>query len=393
MIEVGLGASQKQDPFEAGKEAALSARIMIEKNPPVFAFVFSSVEFAKNQLLDGIKSVLGDIGITGCSASMVFSSLGLSNYGVTILLIASKEFIATNSLVTKKQASDTERLGQLVAGNLLQNIKKTRHICLYFADAFLESPSSIIKGMQFKLGGSFPIIGGFASDNLKFTQTYQYSQKEVVSSGITSCLFWGPLNFTANIKHGWLPIGRPRIVTKAQNNIIYEIEGLPAIKIYEYFFGNSAQELKKKYFSALSVRYPLGVYIKEENSYILRNVLSPGPDGSLTVQGDVPQNSEIRLMIASRQTCLEATRESIGEVINFFKNKKIYFCIFFESVWRQKLLGIEIEDQFRIIKNLMGKVPFIGFSTYGEEVPFKAIEFRGKSFLHNDGFLALGFGE
>ncbi|MEK9149712.1 MAG: FIST C-terminal domain-containing protein, partial [Candidatus Desantisbacteria bacterium] len=198
-------------------------------------------------------------------------------------------------------------------------------------------------------------------------------------------LWTGGINFGIGIRHGWKPLGRPRQVTAAHRNIIKTIENKPAVNVYEDYFGKKIKELRYPMLARMAILYPLGIYLAAEHDYILRNVLGVLEDGSLIFQGDIPQGSEIRIMIGTKESALEAAKEAAQEAKAALSGRQIKTALIFDSISRNKLLGRAAFSEIEIVKDTLGKdVPIMGFYTYGELAPLKALDYRGESYFHNE---------
>jgi hypothetical protein len=195
-------------------------------------------------------------------------------------------------------------------------------------------------------------------------------------------------------------LGKPRTITKSGGNIIYEIDGEPAVKIYEEYLARGLSELQKE-IRRISILYPIGMYLAGEQEYLLRNILSIENNGSLRPQGNVIEGSTIRLMIGTKESCLNATRQALNgakkilfaPIVEITKSEIKNFVFVFDSVSRYMLLRREANQELEIIKEGFGKdTPIIGLYTYGEQAPLKAISYQGQSYFHNQTIAVLNIG-
>lgn len=393
-MNIGLGFSTQKDPVRAAKEAARLASVHLHGDCASLGFVFSTVDLSCDTLLKTIVTSLnGSVPLIGCSGSALIYNEEILRQGLAIMLVSFPKSVQFNiasvkGLKTKTALAAGEELGK----NLLYGFKDVpRDLSVIFSDGLMEDGTHLIYGLQERLGKSFPLAGASASDNLSFTKTYLYFNNEAFSDGACGILFGGKLNFGLGAKHGWKPLGKPRYVSKCQGNVVYEIDGLPAIKVYEEYFASDLAELRKK-LKYISVLYPIGVYLAGEEEYLLRNLLSIREDGSLVFQGDVPENSMIRLMIGTKESCLtaamaaaeEAQRGLSSRVGEFRKSEGGNFVLVFDSISRYILLRRDARRELKIIKETVGAdTPVIGLYTYGEQAPLRAIGYHGQTYFHN----------
>lgn len=403
-MDIGIGLSTEKDPILAAKEASGTARINLSPSSKIdLAIVFSSIDLACPTLLKTIGGFLGGAPLIGCSGAAIISDKGIFKHGLVILLLTFPPGLYFNVAVTKEIRTRTPVIsGEELGEKLLYGSRDTRRdLSVVFSDGLIDDGSGFIYGLQERLGKSFPLIGGSASDNLRFFRTYLYFNREVLTDAAVGVLLGGgKLNFGMGIKHGWKPLGKPRQVTLSQGNAVFEIDGLPAVKLYEEYLAQNTAELKKN-LKHISILYPLGIYLSGEDEYLLRNLVSIENNGALRFQGDIPQDSQVRLMIGTKESCLNATHQAaeeaktglFGPAFNITKKGTKYFVLVFDSISRHMLLRREAYKELEIIKEKFGQdTPIIGLCTYGEQAPLKAINYRGRAYFHNQTITILAIG-
>lgn len=391
-ISVGIGVSQKEDSIKAIREALLEAKLSINKEKIDLVILFTTAEHSHANTIKTIANFLGPIPILGCSGAAVISNNGIFRKGLCILLLSFTKAIYFNTAGVKDiQLKTALKAGEELGNKLLYGFHGIqRDLAIIFSDGMIEEGSNFIYGLQEKLGTSFPLIGASASDNLHFLKTYTYFNHEVTNNSACGVILGGKLIFNWGIKHGWKPIGKPRSVTKAKANIVYEIDNEPAARVYEEYLARDLIELRKE-LRRISIFYPIGIYLQGEEEYLLRNIHSIENDGSLIFQGNIPEGSSIRLMIGTKESCLEAAQQAINEVQNGMHSKKISLILIFDSISRYILLGRGAIKELEIIKSTVGQnTPIIGIYSYGEQAPLRAINYQGRTHFHNQTINILG---
>lgn len=393
-IQAGIGLSTAKDHIKAVKEAVGQARIHIYENKIDLAIVFSSLEFAHGTVLSTIADLIGPAPLLGASSLAVISNQGIFKYGLMVMLLSMPGGVCFNTaLVRKISTKSITSAGEELGEKLLSGFRDVhRDLSITFSDGLIQGGSGLIFGLQERLGRSFPLAGASASDNLAFAKTYVYFNGEALTDAACGILLGGKLNFGLGAKHGWKPLGKPRSITKSKGNIVEEIDGAPAVKLYEEYFAKDIAELKKD-LKRISIFYPLGIYLSGEEEYLLRNILSIEDDGAIVFQGDVPQESLVRLMIGTQESCLAATRQAAEEVKNSLLGHRSNFALIFDSASRYMLLGRQANKELEIIKEVLGEdTPIMGLYTYGEQAPLKAINYLGRTYFHNQTVTILGIG-
>lgn len=393
-IWAGVGISKDIDSYLAGKSAARLALEEMSADDPDMLFVFSSARFDQQKLLQGIKTVAPDAPLVGCTDAGEITSKGPDNKSVVILALKSNVLRMSIGL-GKRISYDPRAAGQETAHEAIMNLKQgKRHFFMMFPDGLKGNVADIIRGCQEVLGTSFPIVGGSSADDFLFNKTYQFFENNLHTDSVPGILFCGDIEVGIGARHGWYPIGKPLKVTKAEANVIHELGGYPAAKIYEDYFGKRVAELRDEPLARMAIMYPLGMSIPGEEECIVRNALRVERDGSLVCAGEVPDGSEIRVMMGSRETALKAARKAAEIAMEGLRRKKPRIVFVFDSVSRHKLFGRMSSVEIDIIKEVFGQgVKIIGFYTYGEQAPLGATINLGQAFFHNETIVVVAIGE
>ena len=395
IMNVSLGFSQLEDPILAANEAIGQAKIGLRNAPATLAFIFNSIEFAHPSVLKTANNLLGEIPILGCSSLGIMTNQGVFKHGFAILLVSLSQQTFFNVAAIKDINKKNPLLsGKELGDKLLFGFKNVpRGLSIILSDMLITEGTHLINGLQESLGKSFPLIGASASDNFKNHKTYQYLNQEMLTESCSGILFGGKFNFGFGIKHGWFALGKMRCVTSCSGNVIKEIDGLAAVKLYEDYFAKNTLDLAKE-LRRISIYYPLGIYLPGEKEYLLRNIISIKDDGSLVTQGDIPQNSKIRLMISTQDSRLAAAVAACEEAKRNLGTQKIKFLIVFVSAARFSILGRQNNIELCVIKDVFGEnTPLIGIYTNGEQAPLKSINYLGRTYFHNHSINILAIGE
>jgi len=395
-INVALGTSENHDPVQAAVEALNQAKEKLGSQKIDLCILFTSSNLTHPNILKTIHNYLTeDVQVYGASGIAVISNEGKTlRYGLTVALLSFSENIYFNSAFVSDISAKTpsiagEELGEKLSFGF-KNIRRDFGVLL--SDGYIYDASAFLNGLKRRLGLSFPIVGGCASDNLKLHKTFLYYNNAIINDSACGLVFGGKLNFGIGIKHGWKPLGKMRSITSSNANVIYEIDNQPAAKIYEEYFSMNINQLRKE-LKRISILYPIGIFLEGEDEYLLRNLLYIDESGALIFQGSVPEQSSIRLMIGTKESCIDAARQAAEEVKKNFLGRTINFVLVFDSVSRYTLLRREAEEEINTIKGVLGKeTPIAGFYTFGEQAPLKSINYQGQSHFHNQSIAILAIG-
>ena len=281
------------------------------------------------------------------------------------------------------------------AARLSSNLKDaTKQLYVMFSDSLSGNAADILRGAQEVRGTSFPIIGGSATDNLKFQRSYQYLNNDIYNDSVVGLLAAGNIKIGIGNAHGWQPIGRPHKVTRSRLNIIKEIDGRRACTLYEEYLRKTSDELKMEGIAKMGSSYPLGMELEGKKEYLMRVPLKIGDDGSLILNAEIPEGKDINLMIGDKKSALEATERSCSQALRGIRKSSIRFALVFSDIGRFLLLRKDSTREIDIIKEAMGKdVPFFGCYTCGLYAPITSQGYSGQSYFHNQSISITVFSE
>lgn len=392
-ICVGLGTSECPEAFLAGKEAARRACQNAQENFLDVLIVFASSKFNQHDLLRGIKSICQDAIIIGCSTAGEITPQGSLKDSVSVMGFKSDGLRFSTGLGCGL-SQDARGAGQRCAQEAIRAKIHKRHAFIMLPDGLSGNGADAIRGAQEVLGTSFPIVGGSAGDDYLFQKTYQYYHDKVFSDSIVGILLGGDICVGVGTRHGWHAIGKAHEVTKAHGNIIEKLDGVEALKIYHDYFGEEAENLRRLSWAKIGTIYPLGMSIPDEDEYLIRYAFKATAGGALVCAAEVPEGTQVRLMIADKEGVLNAAREASLRAKEGLKDAKISAVIIFDSIARKRILGRQAKEEIEVIKKTLGEeAPIIGFYSYGEQAPLRAERYIGKSYFHNETVVVLCIAE
>jgi hypothetical protein len=324
---------------------------------PNFAIVFSSPK----QAISEIQAIMlkRNIDLIGCtSAGEIVDDLVLEHAIVALLLEVPEG--AYKSYVQHIEPGMTAgSTAELMATQV--QLSYTQPSILLLSSGIKNDGSEIVKGIQHVLGKDVTLVGGLAGDDLQLVKT------EVFNNHVTSDNGIAMVAFDANIIElkglaisGWKSIGPVLEVTRSENNVVYEIDNTPAMKLYNRFVGLSDQ---KHIVLEEGVKYPLQVY-REDGTTVLRAPLFSTEDGGLMFPGGIKEGEKVHFCVPPDFDVIDST---VQEFANYGKqaNTEADAMILFSCFARHIAFGPMIRKEIQGIRAVWNK-PMIGFFTYGE---------------------------
>ncbi len=371
-IQAGVGLSKNSDSYQAGYEAAKTALDRAGVAEPDFMIAFASASFDQPEVVRGIRGAGGKALFVGCTDAGEITNEGPTQKAVAVMAIAAPE-VSFYTGLGRGIKNGAREAGAAVAREVKTKADKPLRAFIMFPDVLTGNGADIVRGVLDVLGPHFPVVGGAAGDDFLFEKTYQYRDDEVASGAVAGVGLAGTFTIGIGVRHGWLPIGLPMKVTKAAGAVLHELDGKPAIHIYEDYFGQKADELRKEALARLAITYPLGLKIPEyAEEYLIRDPITVDEKGSITCAAEIPEGSEVRLMIGSKEKAVEAAQDAARHLMKEFEidHTRPKFALMFNCIAREKLFGQKANDEIQAVMKIIGPdVPLLGFYTYGEQAP------------------------
>src|SRR5919112_3850617 len=286
--KAAVGTSYHHNPNVAGHEAAEEALTKAGVSKPDFVFMFATVGYDQRSVLRAVREVTGGAPLSGCSGEGTISGdyANESNFSVVVMVISSEELRWRNGLATGIGA-DSRATGQLVAQTLSSDLSADAVGLFVFPDGLTANVDHFLAGLEDNLSSDqfLPIWGGCPVGDFALDQSYQYCDDEVVSDGVAYALLSGEAQPAWAIGISYIPIAGERTVTRSQGNVIYEIDGKPALEVLgEYLPDPALTENWGRYILTFALCFRAPSYMKDEE-YTFRTIPSVNKaDGSITVQ-------------------------------------------------------------------------------------------------------------
>ncbi|MCG9791625.1 FIST signal transduction protein [Flavobacterium algicola] len=288
------------------------------------------------------------------------------------------EFEKSSFIIERENVLDYGKNAKELGAVLYSKIPKDnlKHLFVVSEGSFVNG-SSLINGLEADIDTTISITGGMCGDDARFEKTLASYKEDPKEGEVILIGFYGDsLEITFASYGGWIPFGPERIVTKSEANILYEIDGQPALDLYRKYLGEKSNELPQA-----SLLYPLNVTPPEKNEPVVRTILNiDDNEQSMILAGDVPLNSKVQLMMASVDGIAEGAQFAAEFAMKDRINKP-EFALIVSCIGRKLVMNQRVEEELEQVKEVLGeRVPLAGFYSYGEMAPFngsKACE------LHN----------
>lgn len=331
--------------------------------------VFGSVKrFTEGKLASFLKNRYPTAQIVGCTTSGEINPSGVHDDSIQITAILWEK---TMQRVAHVKMSGMQNSFETAAGLAKQLAADSLRTVLVFSDGLNSNGSELLLGFQSVLG-DIPIVGGLAGDGGAFVKTLQLFNGEISDNLMIAIgLYGSSLVTSSGALGGWKPYGPPRKITRSVKNVVYEMDGKPALPLYRMYIGDAYA----KGLPGSGLKFPLAI-IEEGKRDVekIRTLLAVDPaNNSLTFAGNVEEGETVRLCQTNHDRLVEGAGGAAHLVTDGLKpgvtnQPGLALCV--SCVGRKGVMAEQVSDEIKMVQQILGpQTVLTGFYSYGELAP------------------------
>jgi small ligand-binding sensory domain FIST len=186
----------------------------------------------------------------------------------------------------------------------------------------------------------------------------------VATDALSGVLFAGSVPLATGIAQGCAPVGPVHRVTASDRNIVFQLDGRPALQVLFEDLGVSSIAGLKAQADVLNAALP--VENSDRSEYLVRNILAVDPDRGLVVLGDLMTNGAPLLFCRrDRESAVADMRAMVDDIAGRLPGVP-RAAVYVTCVARGPNLFGEESEEVALIRERLGPVPLIGFFANGE---------------------------
>jgi len=272
------------------------------------------------------------------------------------------------------------KLGAELAGAHLSAI-------LVLSDGTRVNGSALVRGLREAVGDALPIVGGMAGDGTHFQTTMVGAGAAPAPRVVAALGFYGrSLSIGHGSIGGWNVFGPLRTITKSAGNVLYELDGKPALDLYKSYLGDEAEGLP-----ASALLFPLTIRPPGKSGHeVVRTIIGLDEAArSMIFAGDMPEGYVAQLMVGNTRNLIEGAGRAAQHAAAVGGSGD-RLAILVSCVGRKWLLGQRIAEEIEAVADALPAATQIGFYSYGEIAPHAH---SGVCELHNQTMTVTVFAE
>ncbi|HEY7532026.1 MAG TPA: FIST N-terminal domain-containing protein [Nitrospiraceae bacterium] len=254
----------------------------------------------------------------------------------------------------------------------------TESTFILFADPF----TTPIRDVLSLMGDRYPAgkaIGGLAGGGHDAGTNCLLLNDAVFHDGLVGVHLSGPLSVRTIISQGCRPIGERYIVTRAEQNVIYELGGKPALQRLQDIFESLESSHRRDAHLALH----LGIVIDEHGNrfergdFLVRNLVGADQQAGAIAIGDIVEEGQtVQFHLRDGESASEDLQVLLATDRTSHRTSPMGALLFSCCGRGQGLFGRPHHDS-RAVHDRSGNIPLAGFFAQGEIGPV-----GGRNFLH-----------
>ena len=339
-----------------------TTEVITNKSSVDLVTVFGETEeFVRNEHYDYLRERYPKAHIVGCSSSGNILGAQISESSMVAMAVC----FETARVVLKSATFEIGDDIMAVSHDLAAQIDKEglKHLFL-LTDGLNLNGSELARGFNEVI--DVPKTGGLAGDGARFEQTWVIADGHPQQKMIAALAFYGDsLMIGSGCYGGWSEFGTFKEITKSSANILYELDGRPALDLYKEYLGEYASDLPNS-----GLRFPLSIRKDENSPEVIRTLLGINEeDKSIIFAGNVPQGYTARLMKPNIDLLIQGAGHA-AEIAKM-QNDKSAFGLVVSCVGRKLVMSQLVDEELEAVAQELGdNVQLSGFYSYGEIAPF-----------------------
>jgi small ligand-binding sensory domain FIST len=370
----------ERDPRMAGEALAAGARRELHTCPADLAVLFLSPHYGEGagRLVSTIQEALGPRLLVGCSGEGVIGAGKEIENGAAAALWAA-HLPGTDLIPLRLGFSGLH--DRFAMGGWPENLNGGSEFppaLLVFADPFSTPMQELLPMLQDRYPGAL-VIGGLAGGGRDIGGNLLILNDEVLTEGLVGVALSGGLSIKTVVSQGCRPIGERYMVTKAEDNVIHELSGMPALRRLQGVYHSLDTDDRELAHRALHIGIAIDEHRErfDRGDFLVRNLIGADQETGAMVIGDVAQEGQtVQFQVRDARSAHDDLKHLLAACRSAERSPPLG-ALLFSCCGRGKGLFGQANHDISVIEEELGLIPLSGFFAQGEIGPI-----GGRTFLH-----------
>ncbi len=327
-------------------------------------FYFLSPDYPrKDAYLGELRQAYPSARLIGCTTGGEIADGGALEGSAVSAAVALERSTARVTETAVSDHADSYAAGKRLALDLAGD---TLSLIFVLSDGLKVNGSELVRGITDHAGRNVIVTGGLAGDGANFRQTGVGVDALPEAGKIAAVGFYGEsFKVSYGSIGGWKKFGPERIVTRSKGNILYELDGKPALDLYKSYLGDEAAKLPGS-----GLLFPLSIHPAADSTHdIVRTIVGIDEAAkSLIFAGDIPQGYVAQLMHGNTENLVHgaecAAASAIRDIGKVAAQQSL--AILVSCIGRNLLMGQRVSSEVETVQQALPGMPLVGFYSYGE---------------------------
>jgi small ligand-binding sensory domain FIST len=371
-VKAGGSLVLTADADAAARQAVADARASLGAEPPSFAVLFASADFASSApaLVAAVAEETGGVPLIGCVAQAVAGGAREVELGPAVSLWLASDLGPVETFAME--------FVETASGGAFGGYRFTPGVHLMVCDPFTFPAGDLLTHLNRHVPGAV-VMGGMASVALRSGQSLLFLDDRVVTRGAVGAHL-PRAGIHPLVAQGCRPVGDPYIVTQADGNLIVELAGRPPLaRLQDLAAALPAQEQE-----LLASGVHLGIVIDEyqtepgQGDFLVRGIAGADPEsGTIVVGGELEVGQTVQFHVRDARSADEDLRRALEREAAALGGRPAAGALLFTCTGRGTHMFAEPDHDTGLLARTLGQIPVAGFFCGGELGPV-----GGQNFLH-----------
>lgn len=297
----------------------------------------------------GIQDWVGTVGIGLCST-------GCEYYDEAALVVMLADIEDHDFAIIGASDLNEEQLLEQVSSYCKEELP---HVGIIHGDPSNPATPGLIEKISDAVPTAY-LVGGLTSSG---SENYQIA-REVIKGSVSGIFFSPQVSTVVGHTQGCTPLDAQHVITKAERNILIELDHRPALDVFCEDIGEVlAKDLNKisgYIFAGLPIEY------SDTGDYLVRNIIGIDENEKMIAVGDYLYEGS-KFMVCRRDG--NSARQDMLRMLEGMKSRlqdRPRGGVYYTCLGRGRYQFGENSEELKMIRDTLGDFPLVGFFANGE---------------------------